>query len=518
MRRFAWTLAVAVGAPRDRCHRARLLDVDRRRRRRGPGRNPRARRDLGDHDGHRGHDGRLGRARRGESRLAELGDRLHRRASPRRGKLRAGAGRRMLRNALVCDDVVRRHPRHTRLVRLPRRGAPRIFLDGRVQRGHRSRCLRHDTACHDHHLPDRRSDARRVFLRSRLRTDRCRAVAPPTPWAWRTSVSRCSERATAATGQGSASAASRSTSSTPRSSPPERRPRAWSLPLPLPPDGAYTIRVQARDAAGNESAPDVDLDAGFAVDTVGPATTLATTPATPDGSAGWFRLSSVVFTLAALDPPPGSGVASTAFRADGGAEQTYTGPSSCHAGRAPDRIPLDRQRWQRRAARDDADRARRIGAVTAFTLSAGLAERRERLVLLRRPPSRSAPPTGLRVSQRPGTASTRAGRPAYGGGLTLPEGEHTVVLLVGRRGGEHRGRAHRRSRQRRHDGADDGVRHAPPVRGRRERLVPPAERLVRAHGLGRDVRCRRRGCSRSTVARRRSTAARSRSRARATMS
>ena len=54
-------------------------------------------------------------------------------------------------------------------------------------------------------------------------------------------------------------------------------------------------------------------------------TTLATSPGTPDGTNGWFKLASVSFTLTATDATPGSGVAVRRYTVDGGAPQTYTG-------------------------------------------------------------------------------------------------------------------------------------------------------------------------------------------------
>lgn len=201
---------------------------------------------------------------------------------------------------------------------------------------------------------------------------------------------------------------------------------AWSLPLPLPPDGAYTIRVQARDAAGNESAPDVTSSAGFAVDTVGPATTLATTPAAPDGSAGWFRRSSVVFTLAASDPAPGSGVASTAFRADGGAEQTYAGP-----------VVVSTQ-GEHQIAYRSIDNAGNVGSLATTRIALDNVAPATALTLSPASPTgangwySTAPTFTLSASDAAaGVAATwyriDAGPAlAYGGGVTLPEGEHTV--------------------------------------------------------------------------------------------
>jgi len=100
---------------------------------------------------------------------------------------------------------------------------------------------------------------------------------------------------------------------------------SWSLPLPLPLDGRYIVHVTARDTVGNDSAPTPTSTSAFSIDTQGPATSLATIPAAPDGGGGWFRRSSVQFTLSAVDPAPGTGVAGTTYRIDGGPETAYTG-------------------------------------------------------------------------------------------------------------------------------------------------------------------------------------------------
>ncbi len=86
-------------------------------------------------------------------------------------------------------------------------------------------------------------------------------------------------------------------------------------------DGTYTYTVLAVyrswTASSAHSAPNT-----VARDTAPPATTLATEPATPSGSNGWFKQSSVVFTLGASDS--GSGVAETFYTVDGGEAHPYT--------------------------------------------------------------------------------------------------------------------------------------------------------------------------------------------------
>ena len=100
---------------------------------------------------------------------------------------------------------------------------------------------------------------------------------------------------------------------------------SWGLPLPLPQDGAYTVHVQARDVVGNDSAPATTSSTTFAIDTAGPTTSIATDPTSPNGANGWFRRSFVDFTLTPTDPVPGSGVAGTSYRIDGGSSLPYGG-------------------------------------------------------------------------------------------------------------------------------------------------------------------------------------------------
>jgi hypothetical protein len=87
-------------------------------------------------------------------------------------------------------------------------------------------------------------------------------------------------------------------------------------------EGSHTFDVRAVDADGATTA---SASFGWLLDSVPPSTTLATTPANPDGNNDWFKRSSVTFTLGATDPSPGSGVASSFYTVDGGSTQTYTG-------------------------------------------------------------------------------------------------------------------------------------------------------------------------------------------------
>ncbi|HEY7690722.1 MAG TPA: chitobiase/beta-hexosaminidase C-terminal domain-containing protein [Gaiellaceae bacterium] len=86
------------------------------------------------------------------------------------------------------------------------------------------------------------------------------------------------------------------------------------------PDGQHTVSYWSVDAAGNvESAT---TTATIKVDTVKPSTSIAISPASPDGTNGW-RVSATTFTLSGSDAS--SGVGSTFYRIDAGATQTYSG-------------------------------------------------------------------------------------------------------------------------------------------------------------------------------------------------
>ena len=86
--------------------------------------------------------------------------------------------------------------------------------------------------------------------------------------------------------------------------------------------GDHTVEYWSVDNAGNEGA---HTTTNIKLDTAAPVTTLATTPAAPDGTNGWFKRASVTFTLTATDATPGSGVGVRRYTVDGGAPQTYTG-------------------------------------------------------------------------------------------------------------------------------------------------------------------------------------------------
>jgi Chitobiase/beta-hexosaminidase C-terminal domain len=98
-----------------------------------------------------------------------------------------------------------------------------------------------------------------------------------------------------------------------------------NVTVPVPADGSndgtHTIAFYATDDAGNVEVP--AKTATVKIDATKPSTTLATTPAGPDGSNGWFQQTSVQFGLTGSDAR--SGVAQSFYTVDGGATQTYTG-------------------------------------------------------------------------------------------------------------------------------------------------------------------------------------------------
>ncbi|HTN23829.1 MAG TPA: Ig-like domain-containing protein, partial [Solirubrobacteraceae bacterium] len=94
-------------------------------------------------------------------------------------------------------------------------------------------------------------------------------------------------------------------------------------------NGTATFSVnaaKAQDLAGNSNTASTSTDNTVTYDTVAPSTTITTSPASPNGTNGWFKQSGVSFTLVASDAT--SGVASSSYTIDGGAPQTYSGSVS----------------------------------------------------------------------------------------------------------------------------------------------------------------------------------------------
>lgn len=98
--------------------------------------------------------------------------------------------------------------------------------------------------------------------------------------------------------------------------------QTYSGAVPIP-DGQHTISYWAVDNAGNIEG--THTTATIKVDTARPSTTIAVSPASPNGTSGWYNGSAPTFTLTASDPAPGSGVAATKYQIDAGAVQTYSG-------------------------------------------------------------------------------------------------------------------------------------------------------------------------------------------------
>jgi hypothetical protein len=94
--------------------------------------------------------------------------------------------------------------------------------------------------------------------------------------------------------------------------------QAYTSPFTVSSDGTHTITFFSVDHAGNTEATKT---VSFKVDTTAPVTTANL--AGSAGTAGWYK-SPVQLTLTTTDAT--SGVASTSYRIDGGAAQTYTSP------------------------------------------------------------------------------------------------------------------------------------------------------------------------------------------------
>ena len=92
---------------------------------------------------------------------------------------------------------------------------------------------------------------------------------------------------------------------------------SWSLALPLPGDGQYTVHVQAKDTAGNDSAPAYTSTATFTVDAAPPTQVVTmTVPVNAFLSAGtvYYRGSTTgSFKLADAVTDAGTGPASATF-------------------------------------------------------------------------------------------------------------------------------------------------------------------------------------------------------------
>jgi hypothetical protein len=93
--------------------------------------------------------------------------------------------------------------------------------------------------------------------------------------------------------------------------------KGYSFPFTVSGNGAHTVNVWSQDAAGNTTPTTITIN----IDSTVPVTqaTLAGT----QGSNGWYTNEAQV-TLSATDTP--SGVETTFYKLDDGAQQTYSGP------------------------------------------------------------------------------------------------------------------------------------------------------------------------------------------------
>ena len=90
------------------------------------------------------------------------------------------------------------------------------------------------------------------------------------------------------------------------------------------PEGQHTISYWSTDDAGNLET--THTTATIKVDVTAPVTTIAISPASPNGSSSWYKTTAPTFTLSASDTTGGnSGVGSSFYKIDSGAQQTYSG-------------------------------------------------------------------------------------------------------------------------------------------------------------------------------------------------
>lgn len=105
---------------------------------------------------------------------------------------------------------------------------------------------------------------------------------------------------------------------------------AWHVadgPVQVTGTGSHTVDWYATDLAGNQEATR-SLTVVIGRDATGPVVSAATTPASPDGTNGWFA-GAVSVALAADDP---SGIASREYREGDGPWTPYTGPIAAPMG------------------------------------------------------------------------------------------------------------------------------------------------------------------------------------------
>ena len=92
---------------------------------------------------------------------------------------------------------------------------------------------------------------------------------------------------------------------------------AFTMPIVLNPDGAYTVSYRSKNSAGIAGA---DQTAAVNIDKIAPVTTASVSPAAANGSNGWYT-SDVTVTLDVYDNV--SGVAKTEYQVNDNAWMTF---------------------------------------------------------------------------------------------------------------------------------------------------------------------------------------------------
>jgi hypothetical protein len=91
--------------------------------------------------------------------------------------------------------------------------------------------------------------------------------------------------------------------------------------------GDHTVTYWSTDNAGNV---EITNTTHIKLDNVNPTTTIAFSPASPNGTNSWYKTTAPTFTLSASDAT--SGVGSTSYQIDSGTTQTYSGAVSIPEG------------------------------------------------------------------------------------------------------------------------------------------------------------------------------------------
>ena len=189
------------------------------------------------------------------------------------------------------------------------------------------------------------------------------------------------------------------------------------------PDGVHTITFWSVDNAGNvENTGSSNVKA----DTVAPTSSIAVSPAAPDGSNSWY-VTTPTFTLAGADGL--SGLDSLKYQIDGGSTQTYSGA-----------VPIpDGQHTISYWAVDNAGNIE--GTHTTATIKVDTARPSTTIAVNPASPNGSggwyngSAPTFTLAASDPdpgsGVAATKyqidaGGVQTYSGAVTIPDGQHTI--------------------------------------------------------------------------------------------